>query len=621
LPKLPEPIRSSEHEAREIAHRARLEVITVDDESKLKALEQAIADSSYFAFDTETDSLDSINANLVGLSISTKPGKGYYLPIGHREGEQLAKGRVIEVFNSILSSDKLKIAHNLKFDLEVCETFGLLVAPPYFDTMLAAYLISPGNRAESLSNLSFQEFGEEMQPITELIGKGKGQICFAEVPISEASYYSAEDAEVTFRLYELLSKRLTAEGLAELLETVELPLVPILAQMERRGITVDTSYLGKLSVELEKEIATLEKQIYQLAGTEFNIASPAQLGEILFTRLGLPSAQIKKGKTGYSTAASELDKLKGEHKIIEEIFSYRELVKLKNTYIDALPVLVSAKDGRVHTDFNQAIAATGRLSSSNPNLQNIPNRTEVGRRVRRAFVAGKGNELISADYSQIELRIIAQLAHEKNLIQAFRQGADIHTETAAKVAGISEQKVTREMRYAAKAVNFGLMYGLSAHGLAASTGMSREDAASFIKRYFELYPGIASYIDNTKRQAKEQGFVSTLLGRKRYLPEINSNNFVVRGAAERMAINMPVQGTAADMMKLAMIKIQDTIGDDAGMLLQVHDELVFEVPKGKVRELSKRIKRIMEEALKLEVPIVVDVKSGSSWDEMRAVEL
>lgn len=617
LAKLPA---STREVPKERGRAASLTVTVVDDEAKLGELEKTLDGSEHFAFDTETSSLDALTAELVGISLAVEPGEAYYLPVGHSEGQQLSKDRVLEVFKKYLASDKLKIAHNLKFDLTVCGTLGVSLEPPYFDTMIAAYLLQPGSRSFSLAELAFSEFTEEMQPISELIGKGKAEKSFTEVAIGEAAPYAGHDADVTFRLYEAFRPRLESEGLEEIAFSVELPLVPILAAMERRGIRIDSRYLAKLGEELGDEIERLEKHICSLAGCDFNISSPAQLAEVLYERLGLGGAGIKRGKTGYSTAASELEKLRGSHPIIDEITSFRELVKLKNTYVDTLPTLARA-EGRVHTDYSQVVAATGRLSSSNPNLQNIPIRTELGRRVRRAFVASPGRELLSVDYSQIELRIVAHLADERSLIEAFRRGADIHTETAAKVAGVKPEAVTKEMRYAAKAVNFGIMYGLSAHGLSVGTGMSREEATAFIEAYFQLYPGIRAFMDETKKQARDQGYVETLLGRKRYLPEINSGNFVVRGAAERMAINMPVQGTAADIMKLAMIHLEPKLPEDVAMLLQVHDELVFELPPARRDEAAKLITETMMNAYELKVPLEVEARTGPNWAEMKELKL
>jgi DNA polymerase I len=614
LAKLPPTTRETVSER---AERTRtVETILVDTEEKLAELARLLESSKLFAFDTETTSLDARSAELVGISVAVEAGRAYYVPVGHQIGDQPPKERVMEVFKRVLASDALKVAHNWKFDLVVCESLGLALEGPYLDTLLAAYLLQPGSRSFSLAELAFQEFSEEMQPISELIGTGRSQITFAEVPIPAAAAYSAHDADITLRLYHAFVPRLKEEGLDRVLEEIELPLVPILAAMERRGIRIDSKYLDKLSVEIQVEIERLEKHICGLAGCEFNINSPAQLAEVLYERLGLGSAGIKRGKTGYSTAASELEKLKGLHPIIEEIGTYRELVKLKNTYVDALPDLADA-EGRVHTDYSQTVAATGRLSSSNPNLQNIPIRTELGRRVRRAFVASRSQTLLAIDYSQIELRIVAHLAGEEGLTEAFRQGKDIHTETAAKVAGVAPEKVTKEMRYAAKAVNFGIMYGLSPHGLSQGTGMSREEATAFIEGYFQLYPGIKRFMEETKEQAREQGYVETLLGRRRYLPEITSSNFAVRGAAERMAINMPVQGTAADIMKLAMIKLDPLLPDDVAMLLQVHDELVFELPPARLEAAADLIRGVMSSAYKLDVPLEVEARSGENWAQMK----
>jgi DNA polymerase-1 len=605
------------------AKASKLKTETITTEAQLDALTSALKKATIMAFDTETDSLDSLTAGLVGVCLSLGDAKeGYYIPVGHTEGTQLSPGTVAKALQPYFLSKKLlKVAHNLKFDMQVLENAGIELAEPYADTMLMGYLLSSNSRPEKLDDLALAEFGYQMQPISELIGTGRNQKSFADVPIADAGFYGAEDAILTLRLYHALLPKLKKEKLEKVMDDLETPLVGILSKMERRGIELDVNFLKSLSGEMEKLIRSCEKRIYKDAGKEFNIASPAQLGQILFQDLEIPTAGMKKLQKGYSTAASELEKMRGLHPIVEHIFEYRELTKLKSTYVDTLPGLVD-KDSRVHTDYSQAVAATGRLSSSNPNLQNIPIRTETGRRIRQAFVAPKGRLLVSADYSQLEIRIVAHMCQEKSLIAAFKGGEDIHTMTAALVAGVKEEDVTPEMRRAAKAVNFGIMYGLSPHGLSVGTGMSREDAAKFIDNYFAQFPRLRDYMTETIEKARKVGYAESLFGRRRYLPELHASNYVMRAAAERMAINMPVQGTASDIIKKAMISIDPKIEKSfpkAKMLLQVHDELVFETDKGSEEKLAEFVAGEMSSAFKLEVPLTVDVKSGHNWAQMKEI--
>lgn len=596
-------------------HYSKDKYVLVDSDQKLAKLVNELTDESVIAIDTETNSLDTITAKLVGISISVKEGEAYYVPAA-----------LSGPLKPIIENEKIaKVGHNIKFDYEVLAGNGYNLRGIVFDTMIAAYLINPNARAQRLDELAFTELGVEMTKIDELIGRGKDQMTFDMVPTDEASLYACEDADITLRLYHHLSKELDEGGFNELMAKIEAPLISVLAEMELVGVLVDTSLLDGLSKRFGDKLEVLEKKIYSLAGEKFNIASPAQLQKVLFSDLKLhekleANAIKKLPSGGLSTGAEELEKLRETHPIIEKIFEYRELSKLKNTYIDALPKLVSPKTGRIHTSFNQAIAATGRLSSTNPNLQNIPIRTESGAEIRKAFVAEEGYKLMSADYSQIELRIIAHMSGDTEMTRAFKEGKDIHTATAAKVYGVAEKDVTKEMRRTAKVVNFGIVYGVSAHGLQRQSTLNYAEAKDFIDKYFENHGGIRTYLDDVVKVARERGFAETLFGRRRYLPELTSNNFAVRGSGERMAANMPIQGTAADLIKLAMIEIGaelPKISRGTRMILTVHDELVFEVPDADVDKVRDFVKIKMENVVKLDVPVVVEIGVGKNWEEAK----
>ena len=493
--------------------------------------------------------------------------------------------------------------------------------------MVAAYLINPNARAQRLDELAFTELGIEMTKIDELIGKGKDEITFDKVDINVAALYAAEDADISLRLYHHLQDDLKEGGFNELMAKIEAPLVSVLARLEINGVKIDLPLLADLSNKFGKRLEEIEKNIYKQAGTEFNIASPAQLQKILYDKLELntkipfPKDIKKLPSGGFSTGAEQLEKLRdSKHPIIENIIEYRELSKLKSTYIDSLPKLVNKKTGRIHTSFNQAIVATGRLSSTNPNLQNIPIRTDEGMKIRRAFIAEKGYKIMSADYSQIELRIIAHMSGDEAMIKSFNDGIDVHTATAARVYGVLEKDVTKEMRRTAKVVNFGIVYGVSAHGLQRQSTLDYGQAKDFIDKYFETHKGIKSYLEDVIKVAKERGFAETLFGRRRYLPELSSSNFAVRGSAERMAGNMPIQGTAADLIKLAMIEIDrelPAVSPETKILLTVHDELVFEVPDPDVQKVRDFVKEKMENVVKLDVPVVVDIGVGDNWGEAK----
>ncbi|MBA7640756.1 DNA polymerase I [subsurface metagenome] len=572
-----------------------------------------------FAFDLETTSVNAMLAQLVGISISPAPGEAYYIPVGHvgwGQVEQLPLNQVINELKPRLEDTALaKLAHNGKYDMTVLAEYGVNVNNLTFDTMLAAYLL--GEKSLSLKALAFSKLGIEMTPISALIGSGAKQLSMSQVEVKQAADYSCADADMTGQLAELLSAELHQQGLWQLFSEVEMPLVPVLVSVERNGVALDIELMRQMSHRLGEQLLKLETEIYDSVGHHFNINSPQQLSFILFEELKLPPARKTKG--GYSTGASVLEELRGVHPIIEFILDYRQLAKLKSTYIDALPGLINPKTGRVHTSFNQTRTATGRLSSSEPNLQNIPVRGEAGKEVRQAFIAPPGSRLLAGDYSQIDLRALAHLSQDSSLLNAFHRDEDIHTATAAQLFGVDASQVTPDMRRLAKTVNFGVIYGMSDYGLEQATELSREEAAQFITSYFEKYPGVKQYLESTKQQARELGYVQTLLGRKRFIPEINSPNRQVREAAERMAINMPVQGTSADIIKVAMINLyreMDKRQLKSKLLLQVHDELVFEVPQEELETMRQLVPQVMSTALALSVPLKVDIKTGNNWGEM-----
>ncbi len=570
-----------------------------------------------FALDTETASVRVPDARLLGIAFSWKPGTGYYVP-----QEIVAQNR--SFFERVLGSETIqKVGHNMKFDYAVLHQEGIAVRGIAFDSMVASYMMQPGSRSHALDTLAFAEFGHRMIPIEKLIGaKGKGQKSMADADPREVAEYAAEDADFTFRLFKKLSQSPRLRASQNVFQKIEMPLIPVLAEMECAGIKVDVAHLRGLSREFEKKISSLKKRIIKQAGVSFNPASPQQLKEILFERLGIPSKGIGRTKTGISTAASELEKIKGAHPIVADVLRFRELSKLKNTYTDALPRLVHPRTGRVHTSFNQTVTATGRLSSSDPNLQNIPIRTPEGERIRAAFVAERGWRLICADYSQFELRIIASLAGDERMIEAFRKGEDIHRMTAAEVGGIAPEEVTDTQRREAKEVNFGILYGLGPRGMARRAGIPLDRAKRFYDAYFKLHPQIQAFIEQKKKEAHSNGYVETLFGRRRYFPEIQTEHPALRAQAERAAVNLPVQGTQADLIKCAMIRVRDEIyrrqwEDRARMILQVHDELVFEVRTGIAAEAMRVFKEIMEQVYPLAVPIVVHMGIGRNWSECK----
>jgi len=601
-------------------------------EAQLAELVERLKSADVISFDTESTSVDQMAAELVGISLAVDAGRGWYIPVAHRTGTQLPLERVINALRPALTDPNIpKIAHNAIYDMVVLQRFGIDVAPVVFDTMIAEWVIDSQSKNLGLKNLAYARLKDDagraiyMTPISDLIGTGKNQRLFSEVPIEQAAPYAASDAVMTRRLYDPLREELVQDGLVDLYQTLEIPLIPVLASMERAGVVIDTRFLDEMSQQLAAQLHEIEEEIYALAGGygTFNINSPKQLNDVLFGKLGLPTRGLKKTAQGYSTDAATLDSLLDAHPIVQKIIDFRELAKLKGTYVDALPQLINGQTGRVHTSYNQTGTATGRISSSDPNLQNIPIRTKIGREVRRAFVAPPGKLLLGVDYSQVELRVLAHYSRDETLLDAFRRGEDIHRATAAAVFGIPIDTVTYEQRSFAKRVNFGLIYGMGAFRLARDSNMTRTEAEEFIKTYFGRFPRIQAYLDATKRQMVEAGYVETLLGRRRYFPQLDSASRQTereRRDAERAAINMPIQGTAADIMKIAMNNLYRALiarGLQARILLQVHDELLLEAPDAEVDEVAGLVKQTMESAYPLDVPLWVDVHSGASWGELK----
>ncbi|WP_316802588.1 DNA polymerase I [Pedobacter nototheniae] len=587
----------------------------VDTSEKRADLIKLLLAQKRISFDTETTGTDANTAELVGLSFSIKPGEGYYIPVSAVREEAQA---LVDEFRVVLENDKIeKIGQNTKYDILVLKWYDVQVEGKLFDTMLAHYLIDPDTR-HGMDVLAENYLGYSPISITTLIGpKGKNQSTMRDVPVENVVDYAAEDADVTLQLAHIFEPKLKELNAAKLAEEIENPLVYVLADIEKEGVRIDIETLKNYSTELEKDIIKFEQNVYDKAGVKFNLASPKQLGEVLFDKLQL-DPKAKKTKTGqYQTGEDVLTALANKSDIVQDILDFRQLQKLKSTYVDALPLMVNPKTGRVHTSYNQAVAATGRLSSNNPNLQNIPIRTERGREVRKAFIARDENHiLLSADYSQIELRIIAHISKEENMIDAFNKGIDIHTATAAKVYGIGIEEVDNTQRRNAKAVNFGIIYGQSAFGLSQNLGIPRKEAAEIIEQYFAQYPGIKRYMSDTMNFARENGFVETIMGRRRYLRDINSANQTVRGFAERNAINAPIQGSAADMIKIAMINIHKDMKAQnlqSTMTMQVHDELVFDVLKSEKEVMKAIIQDRMKNAIKTTVPIVVEIGEGDNW--------
>ncbi|HKJ10050.1 MAG TPA: DNA polymerase I, partial [Gammaproteobacteria bacterium] len=591
-------------------------------EAQLDGWLRELEAAEVFAFDTETTSLDYMQADIVGVSFAVQAGRAAYVPLAHRypgAPEQLDRDSVLERLRPLLEDPRrAKLGHNLKYDMSVLARHGIDLQGVRYDTMLESYVLDSTASRHDMDSLALKYLGHKTISYEEVAGKGARQIGFDEVALEQAGPYAAEDADVTLKLHEYLWPRLGEEaGLRRVFEDIEMPLVPVLSRMERTGVQVDVEMLRAHSLELTERLAEIEAEAHRLAGHPFNLGSPKQIQEILYAELKLPvTAKTPKGAP--STAEAVLAELALDYPLPRVILDYRSLSKLKSTYTDRLPERIDPDTGRVHTSYHQAVAATGRLSSSDPNLQNIPVRTEEGRRIRQAFVAGPGHRILAADYSQIELRIMAHLSADEGLLKAFAAGEDIHRATAAEVFGTAPEQVSGEQRRAAKAINFGLIYGMSAYGLGRQLGLDRGTAQEYVDRYFARYPGVRDYMERTRAAARDRGFVETVFGRRLYLPEIGSRNGQRRAQAERAAINAPMQGTAADIIKRAMIAVDGWIQSaDHGvrMVMQVHDELVFEITEGQVEAAGERIRAAMEGAAALDVPLLVDIGVGANWDE------
>jgi len=593
-----------------------------DDDASIRQLVEQFQTITNISIDTETTSIDAMQAELVGMSLCIKPHEAYYIPF---DADQQKTSQRLQLLADLLGrTDVCWIGHNIKYDMLVLKKYGFSLQGKYFDTLIAHYLLYPEGR-RSLDDVAMQYLQYAPVSIETLIGKkGKHQGNMRDVELEKIKEYAAEDADVAFQLKDILQKELAKHELEKVFYEIECPLIPVLAEMEFTGVKIDVDFLREYAKELHREARQLEEKIYQQAGTRFNIASPKQLGEILFDKLKLDE-NARTPRTGqYATGEEVLLKLAPKHPIVTDILAYREITKLQSTYVEALPEMIDPHTGKIHTSYNQTVAVTGRLSSNNPNLQNIPIRTDRGREIRKAFIPAKrGHKLLSADYSQIELRIVAAISGDEHMIEAFKKGLDIHTATAARVFGVPMEQVTKEMRYRSKSVNFGIIYGQGPFGLAQNLGISRTEAKELIDHYFEQYPGIKAYMDQQIAFAKKHGYVQTLMGRKRWLPDIHSSNNTVRGYAERNAINMPIQGTAADMIKLAMIRIHQQLQRkhlQAKLILQVHDELVLDTPEKEIEEVSKIVVHEMQEALPLphNVPVIAEVGVGNNWLEAHA---
>jgi DNA polymerase-1 len=609
------------------------DVHLIDNPESLEQLTRQLEDADQIAFDVETTSTNAMRADLVGISLAIEAGKGFYIPIGHRpelaSGPQVDVEAAIEALRGPLSDPKIaKVGHNLKYDYIVLARNGLNPTPLSFDSMIAEWLCDPGSRNLGLKNLAWVRLGLEMTEITELIGRGRDQRSMAEVPISEVAPYAVADAETCLRLMPGLQQEMEEKGQWQLFQDLEMPLVSILADMEISGVRLDTEFLEGFSASLAARLNEIEEDIYNQVGHPFNINSTQQLSKVLFEELGLtPPDRTRRTASGhYSTAAAVLEELRQSHPIVELILQQREISKIRSTYAESLPQEVNSFTGRVHTSYNQTGSVTGRLASSDPNLQNIPIRTDLGREIRKAFISEPDRMLLSVDYSQIELRIVAHMGEDEAMIQSFLDDQDIHAATAAAIFSIDPKNVTPEMRRRAKAVNFGLIYGMSPFGLTRTTDLTLAEAEDFVETYFERFPGVQKYLENTRLQAEENGFVTTLLGRRRYFPQLLAGATVsepARNRAVREAINAPIQGTAADIIKIAMLRLPDELksaGLSAQMLIQVHDELVFECPDVELEPTTQLVKQVMSDAFELCIPLKTDAKAGRNWAEMRSLD-
>jgi DNA polymerase I len=605
-----------------------IQTVIVQDDHTLRELVAILEAATEISFDTETTSIDHMAADLVGISLAVDGDTGYYIPVGHRNGEQLPLQTVLDALRPALTHPKIpKYGHNAGYDLVILQRYGIDVAPIGFDTMIAEWICTPDSKFLGLKNLARQELDVHMTEISDLIGSGKKQITMDHVSIEKAAPYAAADAAITHRLVHHIRPKVEAEQLISLYNTLEMPLIPVIAAIERAGVVLDTQFLSEYSVELGEKLAVQEQVIHIEAGGYFNINSPKQLNEILFKRLGLPTKGLRKTTHGYSTDATVLEELKQHHPIVERILEYREISKLKGTYVDALPALINPHTGRVHTSYNQTGTTTGRISSNNPNLQNIPIRTELGREIRRAFVAPEGMKLLGVDYSQVELRILAHISQDATLLEAFAQGQDIHAATAAAVYNVPIEQVSKEQRMFAKRVNFGLIYGMGAFRLAQDSELTLAEARDFIKTYFARLPGVEEYLKSIKAKARREP-IETLFGRKRTFNVLmnsgrgTGSDMVQVNAEERVAINMPIQGTAADIMKRAMIDLYYALAKqrlNGHMILQVHDELVLEVPEDELAETRNLVVKTMENAYKLDAPLRANAQYGDNWRDMMPI--
>ncbi|BBB33057.1 DNA polymerase I [Thermotomaculum hydrothermale] len=595
------------------------EYVLIDTIEKLKEFIKILQKQKFVAFDTETCNLDIVSPKLAGISFSFEKNKGYYIPLISENKEILPTQTVISLLKPVLENEKIKkCGHNLKYDYQVLKGHGIEVKGIEDDSMILSYLLNSNLRQHNLDDAARDYLDYTTIKYKELTEDKK--LSFCDLPAEKVYKYSSEDSDVALQLTNLLKNKVKELNMEDLYKNIEMPLVKILAEMELNGVLVDRDFLEKLSKEFEEKLKKLEMEIFEEAGCQFNINSPKQLGEVLFEKLQLPVLKKTKKTKSYSTSHEILEQLANDFKIARLIVDYRKFGKLKSTYVDALPKLIHPKTGRIHTSYNQTVTATGRLSSSNPNLQNIPARTEEGKRIREAFIAPEGYKLISADYSQIELRVLAHLSGDKTLIEAFKKGADIHSETASQLFGVSADKVTSELRAKAKAINFGIIYGKKEYSLSQELGITPKEAKDFIQSYFEKMPSVKEFIENTIENAKKEGFVKTMFGRIRYVPEFKSNNFNIRQHGERIAINTVIQGTAADIIKIAMINLDKRLRDlkeSAKLIMQVHDELIFEVKEENIEKISKIVKEEMENAADLTVPLTVNISIGNNWAEAK----
>ena len=590
-------------------------------------LKAVLAAAQVISFDTETTSTNEMEAELVGISLATEVGTGWYIPVGHRSGVNLPLAQALELLSGPMTDPNIpKVGHNLKYDYMILARNGLRAYPLAFDTMIAEWVQDPNSRNLGLKNLANIRLGDEMTHIEDLIGSDKkNQITMDEVAIELVAPYAAADAETCLRLKADLEPGIARDHLEKVFNEVEMPLISVLAEMELKGVLLDVPFFSQFAKEINQSLAQLESKIYQLAGKVFNINSTQQLSDVLFKNLSLtPPDRNKKTASGhFSTSAEVLEAMKGQHEVVDLVLEQRELAKLRSTYVEALPQAIDPTSGRVHTSFSQTGSVTGRLSSNNPNLQNIPVKSEIGRKVRNGFIAAPGHVLLSVDYSQVELRLAAVMAKDIFLLDAFRKGQDIHAATAAAIERVDIKDVTKDMRRNAKAVNFGLMYGMSAFGLTRNTDLTLAESENFVKRYFEQLPGVKQYIEDTKKLAASQGFVTTLLGRRRYFPALRGMmNAQMRAREEREAINSPIQGTAADIMKLAMIKLPPALihaGLKSKILLQVHDELLLECPAEELEKAREVVQQVMENAYPLEIPLETEARSGINWGEIQVM--